>query len=152
MWVVLFFVFSDSRSAKSNWEKILKSLHFKNTAARSSVLTKLRSFSIIHVLTLFLFQTMKVSFLQKNYFTNYCTWECRRLTIMGSRKSTTWACTIYPNPHPELVWPILIIFVRNFSFKSDSNITVHIDPIRSFLHSYHMLTLISLYQNIGVVE
>ena len=36
----------------------LKSVHFKNTVTRSSVLSKLWSFSIIHQLTLFWFQLM----------------------------------------------------------------------------------------------
>ena len=36
----------------------LKSVHFKNTVARSSVLSKLLSFSIIQQLTLFWFQLM----------------------------------------------------------------------------------------------
>ena len=38
--------------------KNLKSVHFKNRVARSSVLSKLWSFSIIHLLTLFRFQQM----------------------------------------------------------------------------------------------
>ena len=40
------------------WPELLKSVHFKNTVARSSVLSKLWSFSIIHQLTLFWFQLM----------------------------------------------------------------------------------------------
>ena len=40
------------------WNHFLKSVHFKNTVARSSVLSKLWSFSIIYQLTLFWFQLM----------------------------------------------------------------------------------------------
>ena len=42
----------------STYFKFLKSVHFKNTVARSSVLSKFWSFSIINQLTLFWFQLM----------------------------------------------------------------------------------------------
>ena len=44
----------------SNRLKQLKSVHFKNTVARFSVVSKLWSFSIIHQLTLFWFQLVYI--------------------------------------------------------------------------------------------
>ena len=116
----------------------LKSVHFKNTVARFSVLSKLWSFSIIHQLTLFWFSS------KNNFWSNLTSlnlipqklnflllslcqmWQFFVTTYFVSNVLIqVWSFLIWFN---SIWWGILTTFVRNISWWNQNRLLFKLVP------------------------